>query len=60
MFDGFDFQKALCYLRIVAATDCMKSARLGPLIPKWKGDQMDALLVTGLSGKDMEKWVNAV
>ena len=34
----------------------MRSTGLGRLIPRWKGDRVDMLRVTGDSGKDMDGW----
>ena len=55
-FEGVDFQKALCYLRIMAGEEIMVSAGLGSLIPKWKGKKVELLKVTGESGRNMESW----
>ena len=58
-FDGFDLRRALCYLRIVAGDEIMKLAGLGNLIPKWQGDRVESLRVSGSSGKDMNRWTHA-
>ena len=55
-FDGFDYQKALCYIRNMAGADIMKSSGLQRLIPKWGGDRVESLKVTGSSGKKIENW----
>ena len=35
----------------------MVAAGLVNLIPRWKGDKVEALRVTGESGKNMDSWV---
>ena len=57
-FEGFDYKKAMCYLRIVAGEDILRSSGLSRLIPKWQGDRVEALRVTGLSGKNMNNWTH--
>ena len=37
----------------------MRQAGLSNLIPKWRGDREGSLRVSGLSGKDMNKWNHA-
>ena len=34
----------------------MRSAWLGRLIPKWKGERVDSLQVTSDIGKNMDSW----
>ena len=58
-FEGFDYLKALCYLRIVAGPEILRAAGLAKHIPKWRGDKVDALRVTGTSGKKMEGWIHS-
>ena len=53
-FEGIDFQKALCYIRIMAGAEIMKSAGLENQIPRWNGKKVESLKVTGSSGKNME------
>ena len=59
-FDGFDHQKALCYLRLVAGEDSMRKAGLGRLIPIWKGGRVESLCVTGDSAKNMDGWKHSL
>ena len=34
----------------------MRDAGLGNFIPRWAGDKVDALRVTGITGKNMDSW----
>ena len=55
-FRGLEVQKALVYLRIVAGEQAMKDAGLGNFVPRWCGDKVEALRVTGTAGKNMDSW----
>ena len=46
-------------MRIVAGEDILRSSGLSRLIPKWTGERVDALRVTGLSGKNMDNWIHS-
>ena len=59
VFDGFDMQKALCYLRIVAGEEILRLAGLSRLIPRWLGERVNSLRVTGETGKNMENWAHS-
>ena len=52
-------QKALCYLRIVAGDEIMRLAGLARLIPRWGGERVNSLRVTGEAGKDMNNWFHS-
>ena len=56
-FKGMDYKKALVYLRIVAGKEAMESAGLKNIVPKWRGDKIDSLRVTGTSGKNLDNWI---
>ena len=55
-FENFGYDKALAFLRIMAGPEILRSAGLSKFIPKWKGDKVDSLRVTGQSGRKMENW----
>ena len=52
--DRFVYRRALVYLSIVAGLDTMRASGLGNLLPKWRGERVDSLRVSGLAGKNME------
>ena len=56
-FEGFDFDKVLCYLRIVAGEDVMRESGLRRLIPRWSDERVEALRVTGQSGRNIDNWI---
>ena len=56
-FKGLDVNKALAYLRIVAGEEAMRAAGIGNLIPRWKNKKVEALRVTGDTGKSMDNWI---
>ena len=58
-FEGFDYQKAMCYLRIVAGEEILRFSGLSKLIPKWSGDRVETLKVSGLSGRNMDNWIHS-
>ena len=58
-FKDLDVKKALAYLRIVAGEEVMRAAGLANLVPRWRGDKVDALKVSGLSGRNMDSWIFA-
>ena len=58
-FRGLDVNKALAYLRIVAGTEVMRAAGLTNFIPRWTGEKVDSLRVTGLTGRNMDSWIFA-
>ena len=37
----------------------MRAAGLSNLIPRWKGDRVNSLKVTGSSGRNMEGWIHS-
>ena len=56
-FEGFDYNRALAYLRVLAGEEIMRKSGLSNLIPKWKGKKVDALRITGDSAKNLENWI---
>ena len=56
-FRNLDVNRALAYLRIVAGREAMVAAGLIDLIPRWKGEKVEALRVTGESGRSMDSWL---